>query len=510
MIRRRSLLRTATSAAGLALGPNLLGGAGTRAAETPRRGGSLRIGMLGSASDSLDAAAYVTGADHLRAQQLYDSLAETDEQFNVRLALAEEMTAETPTQWLVRLREGLVFHDGKPVTAEDVLFSIARITDPKAPQQGAQGINMIDLASSKALDQRTARLVLKTPNAFLTEEFTQIWSPIVPVGYDPKTAIGTGPFKLKSFTPGRESVFVRNEHYWREAPYLDQLVIIDFTDETARVNALLGRQIDVLPQLSPGQVRVIKATPGLSVYAMPSGNWEPLCVRCDTAPFNDVRVRQALRLIADREQIAKQVYGGLARPGNDLFCGMDVDYATELPQRHQDLDQAKSLLRAAGRSDLELEIVTADITSTLVASAQVYAQQAAAAGIKVGVRKVDPASFYGTDFLKRPFTQDSWGNFPLVPVMSLTILPGAGDNETSWYDSRTDKLIAEARASSDKGKRGEILHDIQKILYDEGGYIIPVLHDDVIAHANKVAGFPRGGAGRTDFNFQYRTVWLTA
>jgi peptide/nickel transport system substrate-binding protein len=168
------------------------------------------------------------------------------------------------------------------------------------------------------------------------------------------------------------------------------------------------------------------------------------------------------------------------------------------------------LLKAAGKSDLELEIVTADITSTLVASAQVYAQQATAAGLKVSVRKIDPASFFGADFLKRPFTQDAWGNFPLVPVMSLTILPGAGDNEISWSDERTNKLMTEARAALDKSKRAELIHDIQKILYDEGGYIIPALHDDVIAHSGKVAGWPVAGADKTDFNLQYRTLWLKA
>ena len=513
MIRRRGFMQT-VAAGGMALGTgaSLMIGEPrpVMAADAPRKGGTLRIGMLGSTSDTLDAAAYVTGIDYLRAQQLYDSLAEIDEHFNVRLALAEEMTPETATQWVVRLRKGVTFHDGKPLTAEDVLFSIGRIMDPKAPQQGAQGINMIDLASSKKLDDRTVRLVLKTPNSFLVEEFTQIWNPIVPVGYDPKTAIGTGPYKLKSFTPGRQSVFVRNENYWRESPHLDQLVVIEFTDETARVNALLGRQIDVLPQLAPSQVRVVKANSGLNVYAMPSGNWEPICLRCDTAPFNDVRVRQALRLIVDRDQIAKQVYGGQTRVGNDLFGSMDVDYAADLPQRHQDIDQAKSLLKAAGKSDLELEIVTADITSTLVASAQVYAQQASAAGLKVNVRKIDPSSFFGADFLKRPFTQDAWSNFPLVPVMSLTILPGAGDNETSWYDDRTNKLMVEARAALDKTKRRELTHAIQKILYDEGGYIVPVLHDDVIAHSNKVVGFPVAGTGNTAFNLQYRTLWLSA
>ncbi len=509
MIGRRQLMRSMAAGGALFGGASALATQG-RADGAPRKGGTLRIGVPGSSADTLDAAAYVTLADHLRAQQLYDSLAETDSHFRVRLALAEEMTAENPKQWLIRLRKGLTFHDGKPVTPEDVLFSIHRIIDPKAQQQGAQGLAMIDLANSKKLDDRTLRLALSTPNSYLVEEFTQIWNPIVPVGYDPKQGIGTGPYKLKSFTPGRESLFVRNENYWREAPYLDELRVIDFSDETARVNALLGGQIDILPQLAPGQIRVVKTGPNLRVLSVPSANWEPICLRCDTAPFNDLRVRQALRLIVDREQIVRQVYGGHGRIGNDLFGALDVEYASDLPQRHQDIDQAKSLLKAAGKSDLSLEIVTSEITSTLVPSAEVYAQQAKKAGLNVSVRKVDPASFFGSDFLKRPFTQDSWGNFPLVPVMSLTILPGAGDNETSWHDPRTDALMAQARAQLDKARRAELTHEIQKILYNEGGYIIPALYDDTTAHSDKVAGFVINPTGNTDFNLQYRTLWLNA
>ena len=510
MIRRRGLIQAGASGAMLAGGMLGRGVFPARAAETPRKGGRLRIGVPGSSSDTLDGAAYVTLADHLRAQQLYDSLAETDEHFMVRMALAEEMTAETPTQWLIRLRKGVTFHNGKPVTPEDVLFSINRIIDPKAPQQGAQGLVMIDVPSSKRLDDRTLRLALKTPNSYLVEEFTQIWNPIVPVDYDPKTAIGTGPYKLKSFVPGRQSIFVRNENYWREAPYADELAVIDFADETARVNALLGRQIDLVPRLAPGQAPVVKAARGLGVFAVPSADWEPVCIRCDTAPFNDVRVRQALRLVANREQIVKQVYGGYARPGNDIFGAMDAEYAADLPQRHSDIDKAKSLLKAAGKSDLELEIVTSDISSTMVGSAQVYAQQASAAGIRVSVRKVDPAAFFGADYLKRPFTQDSWGNFPLVPIMSLTILPGAGNNETSWYDDRTNKLMAQARAALDKTKRRELTHEIQKILYNEGGYMIPALIDDVTGYSKKVSGLALNPSGQTDFNLQFRSLWLTA
>ena len=419
----------------------------------PRKGGRLRIGELGSSADTLDAARYIADADHLRAIQLYDGLTETDERLQVRLALAEEMTAESATQWVIRLKKDLYFHHGKPVTAEDVMFSIRRIIDPKNPYEGSQGLSMIDANGMQKLDSRTVRLTLLKPNSFLPDEFSQIWNPIVPLDFDARSnPVGTGAYRFKSFTPGSRSVFSRNPNYWREAPNFDEIAVIDFSDDTARLNALIGGEIDVMPSPPHSQMQIARAAPGITVCNLPSSAWEPFCLRADVEPFRDVRVRQALRLIPDRQQFITQVYNGNARLGNDLFSASDADYAGAFPQRMQDIDQAKSLLRAAGHSNLDVELVTSSVSPTLVQAAEVYAEQAKRAGVTVRVRRVDPAAFFGPEFLKRPFTQDTWGAFPMMPVISLTLLPGAGDNETGWNDE--GNLAVGRRRARDARRKG--------------------------------------------------------
>ncbi len=477
----------------------------------PRRGGRLRIGELGSSADTLDAARYVSNSDQLRAQQLYDGLTETDERLQVRMALAEEMTPESATQWVVRLKPDLHFHNGKPVTAADVMFSIRRIIDPNNPYQGSQGLAMIDADGMRQLDERTVRLSLHKPNAFLPEEFSQIWNPIVPVDFDPRThPVGTGPYRFKSFTPGNRSLFTRNPGYWREAPYFDEIAVIDFSDDTARLNALIGGEIDVMPSPPHDQLQIAEAAPGITIYNAPSTAWEPFCMRADVEPFRDERVRRALRLIPDRQQFITQVYNGNARLGNDVFGAADPDYGGALPQRMQDLDQARSLLRSAGHPDLDVEIVTASISPTVVQAAEVYAEQAKAAGVTVRVRRIDPAAFYGSGFLKRPFTQDSWGVFPLMPVMSLTLLPGAGDNETGWNDRETIQLIDAARATTDPAARNGRILELQRLLYDRGGYIIPTLINQLSFFSDRIGGLPEAADAGLDFNFQYRKLWFAA
>jgi peptide/nickel transport system substrate-binding protein len=352
---------------------------------------------------------------------------------------------------------------------------------------------------------------LLKPNSFLPDEFSQIWNPIVPVDFDPKTnPVGTGAYRFKSFTPGSRSVFTRNEAYWREPPYFDEIAVIDFSDDTARLNALIGGEIDVMPSAPHAQMQIAQAAPGITVCNLPSTAWEPFCLRADVEPFRDVRVRQALRLIPDRKQVISQVYNGNARLGNDLFGASDVDYADGFPQRMQDLDQARSLLKAAGHPDLDVEIITSPVSPTLVQAAEVYAEQAKGAGITVRVRRVDPAAFYGSDFLKRPFTQDTWGAFPLMPVMSLTLLPGAGDNETGWNDAETLRLIDAARAARDLAARKDIMIDLQRVLYDRGGFIIPALINQLSFFSDKVGGLPDPADVGTDFNYQYRKLWFDA
>lgn len=514
LTRRRFLEASALGAFGLA-GGGLLSACGssqststTTAAATmsPRRGGTIRLGTPGSSADTLNSAAYVTNADLTRGIQLYDTLTELDLDFRLQLALAEELTADSPLQWTVRLRQGATFHNGKPVTADDLMFSLQRVI--KTPYQGSVGISMIDLAGMRKLDPRTVRIPMTRPNSYLPDELSQADIPIVPVGFDPKTGIGSGPFKLVSFSPGVESVMARNENYWRQPAWIDTLIISDYADQATQVNALMAGQLEMCG-LAPTQIKTVSGDSSLRLFVEQSAGWEPIVMQTSMTPFKDVRVRQAMRLLTDRQQIIDSAYAGYATLGNDLFSPIDPEYASSLPQRQQNVDQAKSLLRSAGYPDLRVQLVTSALSGTLAGVAQVFAQQAHEAGVTVSIDTIDPTSFYGPDFTRRALTQDVWGQFPLETTMAWALIPGAIDNETGWNDSRFDAFIEQARQQPAGSLRKEIMFEAQKLLYETGGYVIPAQIQSWLAYRSTVHGFPSSTTATNYFNFQYRKLWVS-
>jgi peptide/nickel transport system substrate-binding protein len=296
--------------------------------------------------------------------------------------LAEEMVPNNDaTVSTIRLRKGVTFHNGKDLTADDVIFTIKRILNPKKPGEAANAFKGIDLAGVKKLDQYTVSLPFSSPfSTFVPCLANGITAYVVPVGFNPAKPIGTGPFKYVSFTPGQQSDFARNENYWNQPlPYLDQLIMTDCSDETGQVNALLSGQVDVINLLSQETVGTVTGS-GKKVVISNGGGWNPFTMRVDTPPFSDVRVRQAFRLAVDREKMLNTVFGGHGTLGNDLFAIWSAEYDHSIPQRAYDPAQAKSLLKAAGHENLSVQLVTGDIAQGVVNMAEVYAQQAALRG----------------------------------------------------------------------------------------------------------------------------------
>src|SRR4051812_49458520 len=353
-------------------------GSGTAPAQQKlRTGGVLRVGATGGgAKDTIDAHQPTTDPDIMRQWNMYESLAVRTPDFGqLQMLLAEsiEPVGSKPNAWTVRLKDGIQFHNGKTVTADDVIFSLRRITDPKDPKVGNASISYIDRANLKKVDERTVRIPLKLTNAAFPDDLGQYFNAIVPTDYDPKKPVGTGPFKFQSFSPGQRSVFVKNPNYWESGkPYADQLIIIDFPDDTARTNALLGGQVEAINNLPAAQVKSLQGNPNMRVLISQTGAWQPITMRIDASPFDDNRVRQAFRLMVDRDQMVAQVLSGQGRVANDLYAPYDPVYAKDLPQRKQDLEQAKSLLKQAGRENLNVELVTAPVFAGVVEAAQVF------------------------------------------------------------------------------------------------------------------------------------------
>ncbi len=219
---------------------------------------------------------------------------------------------------------------------------------------------------------------LKGPDARLSDSFVQQGCVITKNGYKNfAKPIGTGPFKFKSFEIGVRSLCVRNPDYWQNGkPYVDEWEDISIDDNSARLNALLGGQIDMMSQLDFAQAKAQKKTKKIQVIDAPSPAYQVFIMRVDRPPFNDVNVRQAMRLIVDRQALINVALGGFGTVGNDLFGYNLPYYAKSLKPREQDIDQAKSLLKKAGKSNLAVTLQTSDIVPGFTQAATLFAQQA--------------------------------------------------------------------------------------------------------------------------------------
>jgi peptide/nickel transport system substrate-binding protein len=455
------------------------GGGGTAKSSPPatgtiKPGGSLKVGATGGgAKDTIDAHLPVADPDIMRCWNLYEPLAVRPPNFGpVEMMVAESIEAEhgKADSWVVKIRPGIEFHNGKTVTADDVIFSAA---DPRP--QGSQGGRGLDRHRPQG-PQEDLELAGRIPEVRQRDpdDPGQYFNAIVPTNYDPKNPVGADAVMYASFTPGQQSVFKKFPNYWQSGrPYVDQLTIIDFTDDTARVNALLGGQVDAIDNLPTGQIAQVQGNNQLKVLISHTGQWQPFTMRVDQAPFSDVRVRQAMRLIVDRPQMVEQVLSGQGRIANDMYAPFDPGYPTTLPQRHQDLEQAKSLLKQAGHSGLTVQLTTAPVFQGVVQAAQVFAQQATGAGVNVKLQKLDTGTFYGPNYLKWTFAQDFWATRMYLPQVAQGSLPNSPFNETHWADPQFQKLIQQARSELDETKRNQILGQAMTLEYNPRGYRIP-------------------------------------
>ncbi len=496
------------------------GGGGTAKSSPPstgtiKSGGSLRVGATGGgAKDSIDAHLPTADTDIMRCWNLYEPLAVRPPSFGpLEMMVAESIEAEhgKADSWVVKVRNGIEFHNGKTVTAEDVIFSLQRILDSKNPKVGAASIGYVDIKNVKKISKSQVRIPLKFANATFLDDIGQYFNAIVPTDYDPKKPVGTGAFMFASFTPGQQSVFKKFPNYWQHGrPYVDQLTIIDFTDDTARVNALLGGQVEAIDNLPTGQIAQVQGNSQLKVLISHTGQWQPFTMRVDQAPFNDVRVRQAMRLIVDRPQMVEQVLSGQGRIANDMYSPFDPGYPSNLPQRHADPEQAKSLLKQAGHSSLTVQLTTAPVFQGVVQAAQVFAQQATAAGVTVKLQKLDTGTFYGDQYLKWTFAQDFWATREYLPQVAQGSLPNSPFNETHWADPKFQKLIQQARSELDQTKRNQVIGEAMTIEYNTGGYIIPYFSNQIDAYSSKVSGFVEAKSGFPLGNYWFKNVGFTA
>ncbi|MYS80352.1 peptide ABC transporter substrate-binding protein [Streptomyces sp. SID5474] len=362
---RRSVLRGA-GAAGLLLGVGGLTACdrreSTAAAQAgpPRRGGRLRIGMVGAGkSESFNPSGAASALINVaQVTAVFDSLVAIGPDLSLRPMLALSWSSDdTATTWTFRLRPGVRWHDGKPFTADDVLYSLNWMSDPTNLLSVA--VANVDLPQSAAPDPETVVVRLLRPDLLFPQAIAGTWI-VQNRATDFSRPVGTGPFVFDSLMPGQVSVCRRNPHYWDTGkPYVDSLVIQSISDDNARVNALLGSQIDVVAQIPYAQAKAYDGA-GLRLLDSPSIAAQGFYMAVDHKPFDDARVRQAMRLLVDRQQLVDVALYGYGTVGNDLFGRGLTYYADDIPQRKRNVAQAKALLaQASHEHGLTIDLETA-------------------------------------------------------------------------------------------------------------------------------------------------------
>jgi peptide/nickel transport system substrate-binding protein len=512
-LTRARLLRNTAAAALVGLSPSLLSQASAFAATTPKKGGALRAGFVGGGTaETLNPFLGVTPIDEGRIQNLYDPLVLSNADLSRSPGLALEWNPnKTGTVYEVKLRQGVVFHNGKSFGADDVIYSIQQMA--KKGSAGLPFVSNIQLGELKAIDKHTVRIRLKTPDADLAGNFVYYNTWIVPAGQtNYKAPVGTGPFKFQSFTPGQQSVFTANENYWVTGkPYVDSLKIVAISDNTARLNALLSGQVDAMAQLPTDLAKAHQAAGDMTVLVAPSPQAMMFYMDTTKAPYTDPRVTLAMKLIVDRKALVASAISGYGTVGNDIVGKGLPFYDNSLPQREQDIDMAKSLLKAAGQSKLTVELSTSDIFPGFVAAATLLKQQAKAAGVTINLKTVPPNSYYNPSllYLKMPFAETQWPVNSLKFFYLQALASDAPYNETHWKNAAWSALLDKAISAPNKAKAQGYWNQVQKIQYDKGGYINWTNADWVDGLSKKVQGLKPSAAGALG-NYRFMDAWLSS
>ncbi|WP_018599964.1 ABC transporter substrate-binding protein [Mycobacterium sp. 155] len=514
---RRSFLRAAGGgAAALAVGGALAacGGGGTNSGAgggggQPKTGGTLTLGYLGGGSaDTLDGQNPANTADWARAYALYDGLMRLDNNGQLVMSLAQSVEPDaTGLEWTIKIHPNIKTHKGKPYTADDVLYSLRRIIDNK--YFSAAPLGPIDFAATKVADPTTLIVKYSRPYSVLREALALNYTIMVPRDFDPKDPDGTGPFKYQSFTPGTGSTFTRNAEYWDgPGPYVDTFIVTNIGDEGSAVNALQSDQVDVVNQLSNNSATVLKNS-GQQVYSKPSGSLGMFTTNWLLAPFNDVRVRQAVRLTIDRNAMVQQVFGGQGQIGNDIVGKLDPLYDSSIPQRERDLDQAKALLKEAGAENLVINMPVAPFGPGMVPAAEVLATQLKDVGIQLNVQQQSVTEYYDKSLGKTQLGQDFWPTTPYLIVAGMAMDGDRGTfNQSHQNDPEYNALYAEAVSTLDPGKQKDIAHQMQRIEYDRGGNIVPYYYPTIDASSPRVHGIEPTANGLGPNGLFWANIWV--
>src|SRR5580693_2162930 len=411
--------------------------------------------------------------------------------------------------WTFKIRQGVKFHNGAALTAADVVYTYKLQTNTKNASNALSAFaGVLTPSGVQQVDDYTVAFHLEAPNGnfpYLTssDNYNMI---IIPNNYNPanwqSTFIGTGPFVLGSYTPKVGATFTRNESYWGTKALPSQTQFTFFETQTPSILALTGGTIDVLGQFSVTGGEALLNNSSYNVIKLRSSAHRELSMRNDVAPFTDPRVRQAIALTLNRPQIVSALFKGDADIGNDSpFAPIFPSTNTSVPQRVQNISQAKSLLAAAGHSSgFSTQLITENFLE-IPDYAQIVVQSAAAIGVKINLKVESSTAYYGkatfgnSDWLDATMSLVDYGHrsvpnvFLTAPLQTINATTGTGPwNAAHFSNAQYDKLSNQYIATSDLGTQRTIAGQIETLLLKETPIIFGYFYNYLSATAKNVTG----------------------
>ena len=481
------------------------GGGSSAETEAPAEPQILRVGW-GGATANLDPLYASADTEIALLNAVYDYLLDTNQNNELVPRLATDWSGnEEGTQYTLTLADGVNFHNGDPLTVDDIIWTFDRLKN-EDPESATAGL-FASLDSVAAGDGNTVVFTLSEPNPDFLYNLTDNHAVILQanaqnIGTDFN---GTGPFTLDEFVPEDRAVLSANPDYFGGAPAVDGLEFLYFADNDAAVNALRGGTIDAVLRIDIPTFVSLQDEPGFNAVDIPTNGHDLIRLRADMEPGNDPLVREAFKLATDRQAIFERTQFGLGAPGRDTPIGplYSQYYTEEFPLPEYDPAKARDLLTQAGYADGLDMTLTVPNARDLPALAEVLAAQWAEAGINVTIDVQEEAQYYSDGgWLDVPLAITPWGSRPVPQLyLDLAYKTGAQWNEAHFSDAELDQQIEIAGTSTDPATRVAAYKEIQRILIERGPVIIPYFFPQVGVFSDRVGGVELNPfAGRTNFN----------
>ncbi len=474
-------------------------------AAKPKRGGHLRIALAGgSTGDSLDPTRLTSPHINFLYYTTHAQLTEVLPNGELSPYLAESYEyGKDASEWIFKLRKGAEFHNGKTITADDVIASLDRHRGEDSASQMKSF--MQEIISLKKDGDSTVIIKLQNPNV----DFPTILSAPT-LGILPSTngkvedfTVGSGAYMLEKFEPGQRSLVKRNPNFFfPDRGYVDSAEILTIADSTARQNALVTGAVDVIGDVPAATADLLARNAKIKVLDVTGMMHDTFPMLTNQAPLDNNHVRMALKLSIDREEVLEKILSGHGMVGNDHpISPVNRFFNTELEQRVYDPEKAKWHLKQAGLSKLKIKLSVSDsVYAGAVDTAVLYSEQAKKSGIEITPNRVPADGYWKDVWLKHPWCVSNWSGRPTEDWMFTQAYAATSNwNETLWKNDRFNELLVAARAELEDSKRRDMYYEMQRLVRDDGGSVVHLFANHITAY-NENVGVPSKVAGNWEFD----------